>query len=318
VRIAIIVLVAIPFCSGSAFGWGCQGHQMVALIARAHLTPAASAAVDQLLRENPIDAALTRFCKDRPDDLMADAASWADDERNVDKTTERWHFIDIPIAVHAGSVPERDAMKWCPPQSDGSAGCIVAAFEAQWAILRDRTQAPAARAQALRFVIHFIGDDAQPLHVSDNHDQGGNCASIHFFAEARPRNLHSIWDTQLIARALDAGPFTQPKYARQLDERFSARWKEWGDAPVNFLAWTWDSHGIAESVTYGDLRPEIPVEPASAGEADKDACDIERAHVSDLHISVGDQYAAEALPVIQQQLAKAGYRLAGLLNSVFQ
>jgi hypothetical protein len=209
-------------------------------------------------------------------------------------------------------------MKWCPPQPDGRAGCIVTAFEAQWAILRDRTQPAAARAQALRFVIHFTGDDAQPLHVSDNHDQGGNCTSIRFFADERARNLHGIWDTQLIARALAAGPFTQPQYARQLDERFSARWKEWGESRANFLAWTWDSHRIAETVTYGDLKPEIPVAPAAAGEVDKDACDVERAHVADLHISVGDPYEAQAMPVIQQQLAKAGYRLAGLLNSIFQ
>jgi len=38
-----------------AFGWGCEGHAMVALIARAHLKPAVSAAVDKLLKENPLD-----------------------------------------------------------------------------------------------------------------------------------------------------------------------------------------------------------------------------------------------------------------------
>ena len=68
---------------------------MVALIARAHLTPAASISVDQLLRENPIDPALSRFCKDRPSDLMADSATWADDAKTIEKTAE-WHFIDIP------------------------------------------------------------------------------------------------------------------------------------------------------------------------------------------------------------------------------
>ena len=59
---------------------------MIALIARAHLTPAAANAVDQLLRENPIDPALSRFCKDRPNDLMADSATWADDAKNIEKT----------------------------------------------------------------------------------------------------------------------------------------------------------------------------------------------------------------------------------------
>src|SRR5580658_4933344 len=98
-RIALSLLAALPFLSGSAFGWGCEGHQIIALIARAHLTPAASAAVDRLLLENPIDPSLSRGCKDRPNDPMADSATWADDERNLDKTTENWHFIDIPLAV---------------------------------------------------------------------------------------------------------------------------------------------------------------------------------------------------------------------------
>jgi nuclease S1 len=316
-RIAVILLATIPFCNGSAFGWGCQGHQMVALIARAHLTPAASAAVDRLLLENPIDASLFRLCKDRPDDPIADAATWADDHRSVDKSTETWHYIDIPLAVHAGSIPEREAMKWCAPAAGGGAGCIVSALDDQWAILRDASRPAAARAQALRYVIHFAGDVAQPLHASDNHDQGGNCTSISFFAEEKPRNLHAIWDTQLIARSLDADHLTQPQYARKLDERFAGHWAEWGESRTNFLAWAWDSHGIAESVAYGDLKPQIPTAPAAEGQADKDACSIEREQVSGLHISIGDSYDAEALPVIGEQLAKAGYRLAGLLNQVF-
>jgi hypothetical protein len=291
---------------------------MIALIARAHLTPAASATVDRLLRENPIDTALIRFCKDRPDDPMADAATWADDQRSVDKSTEPWHYIDIPLAVHAGSIPEGEAMKWCAPAAGGGPGCIVAALDDQWAILRDATRPAAARAQALRYVIHFAGDIAQPLHAEDNHDQGGNCASVSFFAEEKPRNLHSIWDTQLIARSLDTDHLTQPQYARKVDERFAGHWPEWSESKADFLAWAWESHGIAESVAYGDLRPRIPVEPAAEGQADKDACNIERARVSALHIAVGASYDAEALPVIREQLAKAGYRLAGLLNSAFQ
>jgi hypothetical protein len=317
-RIALSLIAALPMLAGSAFGWGCQGHQMVALIARAHLTPAASAAVDRLLRENPIDASLFRFCKDRPDDPMADAATWADDQRSVDKSTETWHYIDIPLAVHAGSIPEREAMKWCAPSAEGGPGCIVSALDDQWAILRDASRPASARAQALRYVIHFAGDVAQPLHASDNHDQGGNCTSIAFFAEQKPRNLHAIWDTQLIARALDADHLTQPQYARKLDERFAGDWSEWGESKANFLAWAWDSHGIAESVAYGDLKPRIPTEPAAAGPADKEACSIEREHVSAMHISIGASYDAEALPVVREQLAKAGYRLAGLLNQAFQ
>src|ERR1700683_3040263 len=89
-----------PLLTSSAFGWGCEGHQMVALIARAHLTPAVSAAVDELLRDSPIDPAVARFCQDRPADLMADSATWADDSKNQEKTAV-WHYIDIPLSVVA-------------------------------------------------------------------------------------------------------------------------------------------------------------------------------------------------------------------------
>src|SRR5580698_7785730 len=147
-RNIITLLAAMPFLAGPAFGWGCEGHQMIALIARAHLTPAASAAVDKLLRENPIDPALNRFCRERPSDPMADSATWADDSRTPDKTGA-WHYIDIPLAV---SESGEDAMEWCPAldppdaKNDGKdrTGCILNATAFQLVILRDKTQPAAA------------------------------------------------------------------------------------------------------------------------------------------------------------------------------
>src|ERR1700688_3061660 len=164
-RIALFLLVALPMLPGSVFGWGCEGHQMVALIARAHLTPAASKAVDQLLRDNPIDPELSRFCTDRPSDLMADAATWADDARTIEKTAD-WHFIDIPVAVPADPANEQAAMKRCKPAAGGKPGCIAGAIDYEWAILRDGSQPGPNRARALRYVIHFVGDLSQPLHAS--------------------------------------------------------------------------------------------------------------------------------------------------------
>lgn len=316
-RAALSLLIAIPLLSGSAFGWGCEGHQIVALIARAHLTPAASAAVDQLLRENPIDPALGRYCRNRPDDPMANAATWADDVRDIEKTAE-WHYIDIPLAVTTGSIPAKDAMKWCAPLKDGRPGCVVTAIESELSILRDRSQSGAARAKALRYVIHFAGDIAQPLHDVENHDRGGNCTSIAFFGEGRSKNLHSIWDTTLIERDLDASKLNQIQYAAKLDSRFAGHWSDWGRSKADFLAWAWESHKLAESVGYGDLNPRIAVEAPTTVETDNNACDAERGKVAALHIAIGDEYAAKAMPVIQEQLVRAGYRLAGLLNQTFQ
>ena len=314
-RIAISLLAALPLLSGSAFGWGCAGHQMIALIARAHLTLAASAAVDQLLRDNPIDPSLNRSCKERPNDLMADSATWADDERNVDKTTESWHFIDIPLAVLPDPGQEPDLLKWCAAQADGRPGCIVSAISHEWAILRDSRQPAPARAQALRYVIHFLGDMAQPLHTSDNHDRGGNCTSIKFFNEEKPRNLHGIWDSQLIDRDLAADKMTQSQYAEKIDERFSGQSN--GKSDIDIVGWVWESHKLAYTVTYADLKPQIPTEPLTAGLADQEGCNAERDKIAALNISIGDEYDAQTMPVIREQLAKAGHRLAALINAVF-
>lgn len=316
-RSAFSLVVSLPLMASSAFGWGCEGHQTIALIARAHLTPAASAAVDRLLRENPIDPDLKRYCMDRPADPMADVATWADDTRNVEKTAE-WHYINIPLAVETGSVPEKDALKWCAPLADGKPGCIVTAIETEWAILRDPAQAPAARAKALRYVIHFVGDIAQPLHDVENRDQGANCTSVQYFTEEKPRNLHSIWDTQLIRRELTDTKSDQAAYAAKLDRDFTGHWSDWGESRPDALAWAWQGHTLAETVAYGDLKPSIPVEPPSASATDDDACKAERAKVAELHIAVDDVYAAKAMPVIREQLARAGYRLAGLLNQTLR
>jgi hypothetical protein len=270
------------------------------------LTPAVSTAVDRLLRENPIDPQLNRFCRDRPNDPMVDSATWADDARTIEKTGD-WHFIDIPLAAHADS----DAMQWCKPAPDRQPGCIVSAIEYEWVILRDKSRPAPLRAKALRYLIHFVGDLSQPLHSSDNHDRGGNCTEIRFFAEPNPQNLHAIWDYKIIARELEVKKATQAQYAKTLDEDFAP-----GESKIDILAWTWESHALAATIVYPDLKPPIPI--STAGTADQAGCTAERTAVAALHISIDDEYAGHALPVIREQLAKAGYRLAALLNQTLQ
>ncbi len=44
----------------------------------------------------------------------------------------------------------------------------------------DRASAQ-AQAEALRYLIHFVGDLHQPLHTTTNDDRGGNCVPVAFF-----------------------------------------------------------------------------------------------------------------------------------------
>jgi hypothetical protein len=310
-RVFFLISLALSIPATPAFGWGCEGHQIVALIARAHLTPAASAAVTKLLTDFPMDPKANHPCKDL--DAMVDAATWADDTRSSEKTGP-WHYVDIPLSEKDG----RSLAAWCPPvgpSDDGKdrPGCVTDAIEYEWSILLDTSRSGLSRAVALRYLIHFVGDMHQPLHDSDNDDQGGNCTAIQFFAEERPANLHSIWDTKLIQHELGAKKETRADYAKDLDQQFADHWPVWGTSVVDPTAWAWEGSKVARTVTYGNLKPAIAVEQPGVP-AD---CSAEREKVSALHIAIGDAYSDAAMPAIGEQLAKAGYRLADLLNRTF-
>jgi hypothetical protein len=298
-RTLLAAVAALPLLSASAFGWGCEGHEMVALIARAHLTPQVSAEVDRLLRANPVNPVQDRNCRDHPIDLMALSASWADAVKAPEKNGE-WHYIDIPRAVRTG-----DAMKWC------GSSCIVTAFEHQWAILRDKTQPDAERAKALRYVVHLIGDLSTPLHQIDNHDQAGNCDEMRFYSDEMPQQLHGIWDYRILQRELGARKLSTERYAQGIDREFRGT-----DVKLDVLAWVWESHDLAVNTVYGLLNPPLAVAPADAGSVSREQRTAERASVAAMHISIDDAYVHRALPVIRKQIALAGYRLATLLNQM--
>jgi hypothetical protein len=313
-----VLLICVSWLGAAAplYGWGCEGHQVVALIARAHLTRAAAAAVDQLLSRNPIEPSLKRFCQERPADLMADAATWADDVKNAEKTGA-WHYIDIPLTVNGRT----SLAPFCPPIGSSVSGkerpgCITNAMELEESILRDKTRSEADRAAALRYLIHFAGDIHQPLHDSDNSDRGGNCTAVHFFSEKVPANLHAIWDYKLIQRELSNKHATAIAYARLLERKFSSQSRGWIriTRPVD---WAWEGHQLAKTAAYGYLKPAVPFETPDRRNDNDAACAAEREKVAALHIVIGGRYLEEVGPVIDEQLAKAGYRLAALLNRIW-
>jgi hypothetical protein len=298
----------------SAFGWGCEGHQMVALIASQHLTEEARTAVYQLLQENPIDPSLSRFCQPVATEPMADASTWADDSKRGEKTGT-WHYLDIPRGVeHA------ELMKYCAPVGDPAAnlgagkdrpGCLLTGLQYEFDILKDRNRTPAERATALRYVIHFVGDLHQPLHTTTNDDQGGNCTSVTLFEDPKRGNLHGAWDYGIIGHFLKQANQTPAQLATQLDQRFQSKGQGWLHEPIDFGKWIWEGHHIAEKVTYDKLHPKPPVAPAENGPG----CAAERDQTTALKIDIDAKYAGAAMPVIERQLAKAGYRLAEVLNA---
>jgi hypothetical protein len=314
-RFALAVLpLAALLGPSSLFGWGCDGHRVVAFVARAHLTPRASREVDRLLHAAPVDVSSDRYCPDPPADIMAAVASWADDIRTARKNGV-WHYVDIPRTV----TRRTKIAPWCPsiwPAAGGknAAGCVADAIEHFAKILGENSRTDADRAEALRYLIHFVGDIHQPLHSIDDEDQGGNCDPVHFAGDPGATNLHSLWDSGLLTVEMKRGSYRDAAaFAAGLDARFSSLYESLSRRRANDPeSWAWESNGVARRTVYGKLKPVIA--PATAGSTI--TCAGRRKSVGALHLVISESYVRKAQPVMDRQLARAGFRLARLLNSL--
>jgi hypothetical protein len=295
-----------------ANAWGCKGHQTVALIAEKHLTPEARQMVQKLLGDNPVDPKLRRWCGNATTDLMADASTWPDDVRNERKNGP-WHYIDIPRGKHKGALDE-----FC-----GAEGCVTRAIEEQRAILKDKSADPLKRAEAIRYLIHFVGDMHQPLHAITNADNGGNCVAVKYLRhepllnalhperEDYSPNLHQIWDTEIVERDMEIS--NPSRYADELDEKFHAESTTWEAAGIHVDNWASESHERAETAVYNAFPEKIDIEP----DMKLKSC-AENNHMGkrmfDKHLAVGEAYQNTAAKTVETSIAEAGVRLAMILN----
>lgn len=179
-RIAVAT-ACLLLLSSPAMAWGPRGHRLVADLADAGLTPHARAQVDSLLAGER-------------EPTLAGIANWADQLREHDpdlgRRSARWHYVNIG---ESGCTYE--AARDCP-----GGDCVVEAIRAQAAILADPARPVAARRQALKFVVHFVGDIHQPMHAGYGHDRGGNTVQINQPDGTRDgygSNLHRLWDSGL-------------------------------------------------------------------------------------------------------------------------
>jgi hypothetical protein len=238
---------------------------------------------------------------------MADAATWADDVRGERKNGP-WHYIDIPRGAQHGPLEQ-----YCGPE-----GCVTKAISEHVAILKDAKADAAKRAEALRYIIHFVGDLHQPLHTVTNADEGGNCVPVKYFRRS-PRehnhsftpNLHSLWDTAIPER--DAEGADPGEYAETLDAQFSADIESWQKAGIHVDDWAWEGFDFAESTVYGNLTPKIAIEPNTPVHSCSDDNNIGE-RLLHQNIAAGESYQEKAAPLVEKRLAEGGVRLAMILN----
>ena len=261
-RVRSLAPVLILFSLASpALAWAPEGHQIVAAIALRELTPAARARVAALLGA---------------ENVMVLDSSWADEIRQQRPETTAWHYVNIEIGSRG-----YDAARDCP-----GGDCVVAQIAQDARILSDPRASQPAKAEALRFLIHFVADVHQPLHAADRQDKGGNDVMARL--GGKRLSLHQIWDqdvvaalgndSERIAEEIDRGLMPQQKAQMR-----GGTAEDWAD----------ESFGVAEREIYARL-PERGT------------------------IRLPDDYARRKSGVARLQLARAGLRLAAMLNGIFR
>jgi hypothetical protein len=312
---ACSLFLAIVCVPSQTRAWGCKGHQVIALLAEKHLSPRALEMAKKILADSAIDPALDRYCKEGRIDSLADASTWPDDFRVGHPETGPWHYLDIPLGT-----TRRDVEKFCDPKE----GCVTSAIRDDLAVLRSANSNPKDRADALRFLIHFVGDLHQPLHAATNNDQGGNCVPVAFFdvapqlrnpqTESYAPNLHAVWDTNIFEKATIGK--TVDQVASDLDASFSKKMVAWQKDPPNIDAWVWEGYKLAAKDVYGKLPVRIPVETPQAVKSCADDNQVGARNLK-LNEHLGAPYQDMAAPIVEERVAEAGAHLALLLNQLW-
>ena len=243
-----IVLAALGLIS-----WGFKGHRAVATIAQHHLTSNTAYAVSAYLKG----------------EQMEGVSTWADENR--DPKTAPWHYINLPLGL------SRDAFVKAVQESDNNVYSAILKMEST---LKDVNASADAKNEALKYLIHLVGDAHQPMHVSRKEDKGGNTIQLRF--DNKGTNLHSLWDSKLI----DHEGLNPEEIVKTYDTATPAEIKKWeADSPIE---WLWESYQITTEL-YANAKP---------GQ------------------NIDDVYYQKYIPVIRKRIDQAGIRLAGELNRV--
>jgi hypothetical protein len=314
----LFVALTLGFAS-LAFGWGKEGHTAIAQLAETMLSAKASNAVHKLIGTNN----------------LASVALWADQTRQLmdyhtgalvgnleasnfniaHPNNDKWHFCNLPL----------DTFKYLDDGTFATNTDIVHTLTNCIAVLEGRSQF-VTTTQALRYVVHLVGDLHQPLHVGCGfyatnqsgggfklltdpglissaraHDRGGNMLQTNSLATTNDWNLHSFWDDDLVAH-VDPSPGNHQLQAILTAALKPAQWKSSGTYREWPARWAVDSVKVSRTA-YAGIR-FLDGKFTSKGLPQK------------IQIALPLNYDANETPVVRDQLAKGGFHLAELLNKI--
>jgi hypothetical protein len=313
--LAIFVLA-----SEKAIAWAPEGHAVVAAIAEQLLSPITQAKVQQLLAEGG-------------DKDLISVASWADqviiaahDEGPLRGNQEAmefnqkfpksgmWHFVNLPL----GATSYDQVRPFLSPDD------VIHAISRCIQVLESPTPEPETftRVQALRLLVHFVGDIHQPLHcgtgfysfteksvpdlitdpaeaIDKPSDRGGN---LLFYGSNAIEQLHALWDMVLVE-----------KVDNSLDYKVLADYLAKSYLPKVMVKTSGDYHHWAEVWAIESVRvAALAYRGIIFGKAELDG----NQHIVRIDIDLPTNYLNSNKGYVAQQLARAGVRLAQLLDSI--
>jgi hypothetical protein len=165
--------IAIP----SGYCWGSDGHNIIV-----------SWAMD-LMGEKGKKLLTNQVGKSMEE--LSRAATWADSPKALAKypQSESHHFSHTP---YGDCQPFKMEIDCGFPGSEGE--CIVTGLADAIELAMDTTATWELRQDAMKFILHFMGDIHQPLHVGFREDFGGTAIKL-----KEGKSLHEFWDNDLIA-----------------------------------------------------------------------------------------------------------------------
>lgn len=253
--LAVLVMWMGLLAAMPAQAWSAFGHRLVGLLAQEQVTPATRARLDALLAQEPGAD-------------LGTIATWADEIRDQPawQFTAPFHYVNF----RDGSC-SFDAARDC-----AKGQCIIAALERYTQVLGDASRPAEERLEALKFVVHFVGDIHQPMHAGNRDDRGGNRFQISIDGEGS--NLHAVWDYHL----LQSAGLRMKQYRARLAPQVAAA----DITPMDFTRWAESSCALLDSAA---------VYPSRAGR-------------------LPGVYLERQRPVAESRVVLAAARLAALLD----
>ena len=311
-RIIFVIFLTL-WSAGRALAWGRLGHQAIGELAADLLHEKARLQVKKILGSGDLASAGAwldelRAAERGTGALAGDAEAAAFNQKFPDN--HKWHFTNLPLGSGSYSESSRFA----------EADDVVHQINACIAALEGRPTKFTPE-QALRVLVHLVGDVHQPLHVGTGFfdvrnpeapklvtapssvagksaDLGGNKVRTGF---GPFDSLHAYWDDTLVQRVAATG--NAEKLAAHLRSRVNhTKWRTSGDYHAWAAVWATDTVHQTALAYKGIVFTGAKLSASKSLQA--------------IAAELPSDYEAVQKPRAQTQLAKAAFHLAELLNAI--